>query len=301
MRLEEYMLKCGYTPPSVINPDGYNRYPAPDKGKGNKAGWLIVISEECAVFGDWVSQSKYVWHANMDKMSHTERTAAYECAIHQAERLKLELQQQQEEVAHQCQFILNNSEKAQDSHAYLVKKSVISFGLHWAPHLQGVDNALIVPIYGFDDGANTLLQSLQIISPQGDKRFFKGGRKKAGFYPLQVREGKDVRILIAEGYATAASLAMVQPNDSVYCAFDAGNLKDVALSLRKYHPFSKIVICADNDRFNDKNTGVLAARDAANSADAVCIVPRFETEETGTDWNDWLVLRGYIGTKEVQS
>ncbi|WP_151194478.1 toprim domain-containing protein [Cysteiniphilum sp. JM-1] len=295
MDLREFMISCGHTPPEGIELGRIIRFPAPNKSKDNKAAWLIMFNEECAVFSDWISHEKHVWHANMDNMTHAERVATYNEAIERAESLKKELAQQQEDAAKRCQYILDNSEKALDSHGYLVKKSVVSFGLRWAPHLQGIDNALIVPIYGFND--NMSLQSLQIISPKGDKRFFKGGKKAAGFYPLQVREDNDAKILIAEGYATAASWAMIQPNDGVYCAFDAGNLKQVAVSLRKRYPFNKIVICADNDRMGAKNTGVLAAREAAEAADCDYIVPRFEEGEKGTDWNDWLTARGMLNIR----
>ena len=53
-------------------------------------------------------------------------------------------------------------------------------------------------------------------------------------------------VLIAEGYATAATLHTAT-HHPVAVAFDAGNLLPVAEALRKRYPQTKILICADND------------------------------------------------------
>jgi putative DNA primase/helicase len=59
-------------------------------------------------------------------------------------------------------------------------------------------------------------------------------------------------------------------------AFNAGNLKPVALALRKKFPEAKIILCADNDRFTPGNPGVSKAREAALEVNGRLYVPRFE-------------------------
>lgn len=80
------------------------------------------------------------------------------------------------------------------------------------------------------------------------KEFWPGGLiKKGHFHQLGA---VDWIVLVAEGYATAASMyeATGLP---VVCAFDAGNLAPVAEALRKRYRKAKILICADDDAFGN--------------------------------------------------
>ena len=129
------------------------------------------------------------------------------------------------------------------SSAYLVRKGVQGFGVRY-----GVDGWLLVPVR---DGEGTLW-NLQRIAPERaqygtDKLFLKGGRKAGLWHTLGAPEGAPV-LLLAEGYATAASLheATVRP---VAMAFDAGNLASVAKALRQRYPAALLVLCGDDDRF----------------------------------------------------
>jgi len=62
----------------------------------------------------------------------------------------------------------------------------------------------------------------------------------------------------------------------VAVAFNAGNLKPVALALRGKFPDAKIILCADNDRFTPGNPGVTKARKAALAVGGRLLVPRFD-------------------------
>ena len=166
------------------------------------------------------------------------------------------------------------------------KKRVESYGLFQTNHLQGMYNALLVPIYGFNEEGEQTYQSLQIISPAGSKRFLKGGKKTGGYYCLRIPE-KDSDIIISEGYATAATLAEIYPSDGVYCAFDSGNLKSVAITIRKLYPTNKIIIAGDNDHYSVPNIGKEKAIEAAQAINGSYAIPEFKAGETGTDWNDY--------------
>ena len=79
-----------------------------------------------------------------------------------------------------------------------------------------------------------------------EKEFWPAGLVKKGhFHQLGMVAGAQV-LLVAEGYATAATLyeATGLP---VAVAFDAGNLEPVAKALREKFPNAAITICADND------------------------------------------------------
>jgi putative DNA primase/helicase len=107
------------------------------------------------------------------------------------------------------------------------------------------------------------------------------------------------RILIAEGYATGATLHEVTGH-AVACAFTAGNLKAVAEALKQKYPYAALVICADDDHATEGNPGLAKATEAALSVDGLLAVPSFRPErrKIDTDFND---LARLSGTKAVKA
>lgn len=168
---------------------------------------------------------------------------------------------------------------------YLVRKGVGGHGVRYAP-----DGWLLVPLR---DGMGKLW-NLQRIAPSKpsegtDKLFLKGGRKSGLWHMLgTVPAGADALILLAEGYATAASLheAMGLP---VAVAFDAGNLAKVAKALHHLWPQALIVVCGDDDQATEARTGVnggrVGAERAAKAVGGVAVYPE-GLPEHGSDFND---------------
>lgn len=132
------------------------------------------------------------------------------------------------------------------------------------------------------------LRTFQTISGNNGsfKSFVKDG-EKSGYHVIgDLNNTKDV--MIAEGYATAATLHE-QTGKPVVVAFDAGNLTPVAEKVRAALPDARIYIAADNDRNNAVNTGIEKANAAAEKVDAKVIVPQFvklDGAEKLSDWND---------------
>jgi len=78
-------------------------------------------------------------------------------------------------------------------------------------------------------------------------------------------------------------------------AFDANNLKAVAMAIREIYPEANIVLCADNDHKGDKNVGLEKAQEAAQAVGGEVISPEFTKEEMArglTDFNDLHQARG---------
>ena len=69
----------------------------------------------------------------------------------------------------------------------------------------------------------------------------------------------DGTVYIVEGCATGANIYQAT-GTAVAVAFDAGNLKPVALNLKQKFPDAELIICADNDQWTDNNPGVSKAR-----------------------------------------
>src|SRR5262249_20972383 len=85
-------------------------------------------------------------------------------------------------------------------------------------------------------------------------------------------------------------------------AFDAGNLKAVAETLRQLNPGSAIVFAADNDHHLPRrelpmaNIGLEKANEAARAVNGRVVAPRFLADDAGTDWNDWKAQHGARAT-----
>jgi len=172
---------------------------------------------------------------------------------------------------------------------YLVRKGVRGHGVRY-----GSQGWLIVPMRD----AGGALWNVQRIAPSKpsdgpDKLFLKGGRK-SGLFHWCGDPAKAPVLLIAEGYATAASIheATGRP---VAVAFDAGNLGHVARILRRQNRRALLVLCADNDRETEHKTGHNPGRDKATEAakavaGVVALPPRLP--DGGSDFNDMSLHAG---------
>src|SRR6202012_355654 len=140
------------------------------------------------------------------------------------------------------------------------------------------------------------LWSVQTISETGQKLYMKGGRKQGTHAVLgELRPG--VPLVIAEGYATAATLREVTGLPTV-AAFDSANLIEVARAYRDRDPARPILVAADNDPPLPNrptplpNVGKEKATAAAETVNGLVLMPSFEPTETGTDWNDFTAQHG---------
>ncbi len=174
--------------------------------------------------------------------------------------------------------ILRVARQDATAHPYCIRKSIRPFGI-----FQNTGGALVVPIF---DARSKYLQSLQFIEASGEKRFLPGGRLSFGCCPLRhslesFKRAAEMRIGIAEGFATGATLAHVL-GDSVamFAAFSAGNLQNVATALREHYPDAEITLYADNDA---NEVGQRYATKAATAVNGLIAIP----PTPGADWNDF--------------
>jgi len=168
-----------------------------------------------------------------------------------------------------------------DQHPYLIEKDVESFGLRKSK------GSLLIPL--FNKGGE--LCNLQTISSIGVKRFSAGGRVKGCF--LMIGEVEDFLIL-CEGYSTGASIYQATGIATAIC-FNAGNLKEAGKELLIKHPDVTMLIAGDDDQYNEHNTGLSKAKDAAKYLGSTFVLPKFEDSELisqPTDFNDLHQLYG---------
>ena len=207
-----------------------------------------------------------------------------------------------------------------DTHPYLARKGVKSFGLRYGEfEVERLEaetgeiiiskmKALLVPLLD----RSKQIWSLQAISAKegGSKLLLKNGRKSGNFFVMgkpQTFKGRRVFVLV-EGYATGASVHEATGH-MVFACIDAGNLRNVARQLRERDPEAIIVVGADNDLWGHRadgspyNPGMEAAKLVAAEVDALIAAPDFcENDATGKDekgrlkgpkdWNDWHGING---------
>lgn len=180
-----------------------------------------------------------------------------------------------------------NAEPASPDHPYLTRKGVAAYNLRQDKH-----GNLMVP--GYDEHGR--IQTLEYINNDG-KWYEKGCPKKGAMAILPDKDAlKGEVVLLVEGYATGASVHQAT-GLPVAVAFDAGNIKDAALAIKRKMPGVKLTICADNDAriSDDRNVGVLKAKEAAAAVGAKVVVADFsksEQERRLTDFNDLHQARG---------
>jgi phage/plasmid primase-like uncharacterized protein len=210
------------------------------------------------------------------------------------------------------------SQSAQ-THQYLDAKGVPSYGLrintvgsleltgdktdekpqHWSKK-----GDLLVPV---QDITGRLL-SAQSIDNDGQKSFPRGGRLHGGHHVLgNLNEPSADKVLIAEGYATAASLHEATGLPTIV-AFHSGNLPTVAQAYREKYPGLTLVVAGDNDHTKKVNVGRQKAQEAASLVGGHVLLPEFEKDAPGSDWNDIAKTKGEkelkfqlaVGLKDIE-
>jgi len=165
-----------------------------------------------------------------------------------------------------------------------------------------IGDMVAVPMY--KDGR---LVGLQFIGADGEKRFLTDSDKSGSYH--SIRGAGDLSVIrICEGYATGAAISDTYPANPVVIAWDAGNLKAVAKTMRGKYPDARIIICADNDQWTKKpngdewNPGIEKARQAAVAIGGCSVVaPMWPADDADrrTDWWDWWNEYGADGVRDA--
>lgn len=197
-------------------------------------------------------------------------------------------------------------------HPYLVRKGVPAHGLRQRREGQGIDytdhegqerrcdlaDKLLVPAYD----ESSMIATLQVIDEAGQKMFVPGGAASGSFHTIgDPAAGSEAALIIAEGYSTAATIHDLT-QAAVIVAFSAGNLLPVARLFRRFYPNRCILVAGDNDHLRETevdllgrpktNVGRAKAEEAAAAVGGRALLPPFTAAERGSDWNDFVHLRG---------
>jgi len=276
------MLAANIRAPSHIDADGQlHRFHIEGDRAGTRNGWYVLYADAIShgIFGSWKTGVTGNW-SSKSRMTLQERLQE-RARIQQKRQEQVEaLRTEQLATAKLCLARWQRYPDADPGHPYLVKKQIKPYGA------KQITDILALPIVD----VSGKLWSLQYITADGSKVLCLHGAKKGNFIPVHNSLHKGIKILICEGFATGVSLAELEPEACVIAAIDAGNLEPVAVAIRKQWPNNDIVICADDDRNQSRNIGLIKAEQAARASHARLIKPQWPTDAPLelSDFNDWM-------------
>jgi putative DNA primase/helicase len=296
------MRKQGLVPPDNLIADGrIHRCAVDGKSHGNKSGaYLLHLTGSVPAGGfiNWTDGRAWQnWHyPNIGRELSSGENEELALWYEEAKKQLWHAERRQRARA-QAKRMWEEGPDADPKHPYLVRKKIKPYGLrmHEPDHL-------LVPMY--DERGK--FHNLQLIDPDGGKRFRKNARAKNMHYwvaPPKRAERGDT-IVLCEGYATGASIQEAT-GYAVCMAFDAANLPSVAEWIRERHPDKRIIIAADDDWATERegkgNPGVTKAKEAARAVKAALAIPVFgdDRSEQDTDFNDLAIAKGVGVVKRV--
>jgi len=298
----EALRECGLRPDGPLQMDGeMHRVPVEgDKGHERSGAYVGYLDGRPAGFiQNFKTGVKTTWKASgqVAALGAQDRALMAAEAAQKRHERALERERMYERTAQQVDAIWTAATPV-EAHPYLAEKGVPSHGLRQgvdgqtiavrdregAEHEISIAGRLLVPVAD----ANGRLMSLQFIEPAAAKMFMPNGRVEGGHYSIGDL-GKPGPLLIAEGYATAATLHDLTGMPAIV-AFNAGNLAPVAQTYRQLHPDRPIYIAGDNDHRREAegkpNVGREKAEEAAAAIGGFALLPAFAEQDAGSDWND---------------
>jgi len=290
---QEIRARLGFAPERLYETNG-----RPIRFGQRKSGWAFIRNLNgtwVVYFGDWRTQERHRWTSHgQHELPAAERRRLEEDVRRLLNEERLKREGQQAAAARSVQVRWEDLPPAPADHPYLVRKGVRPHGI------RAQNDKLVVPLY---DGARQLW-NWQTITPEGEKRFAKGGRTSGLFFAFGEPGGADA-ILLCEGWATGATLYEILALP-VVAAMNAGNLLSVARTLREKFPAQKLIVCADDDWHGrddsgEKNAGLTEARKAAAAVGGQVAIPVWTgpRAKKDTDFNDLARVEGREAVRRI--
>jgi len=278
IQFRQAIIDAGLEPPSEVILDGkIHRFNSGSKGRsgfGDKSGWYVGYGDGIPAgrFGDWRWGVEHNFVADIGRKLTAREEMEFARHMDEARKVREAAEKKmRENVADVVDKIWSESAEANADHPYLVKKRIDPNGAR----VTG-DGRLIVPLFNADGEMTTV----QYIDASGGKLYHTGGKTGGSYW--RIGDNEDSHIYIAEGFATAATIAQVTER-ACYVAYSASNIPTVTGLLRdRYGPSKRIIIVADNDA---NGVGKNYADQASAKFGATVIIPPVD----GMDANDYLL------------
>jgi conjugative relaxase-like TrwC/TraI family protein len=292
---------------------------------GAKKKGELIWHGKAGYVKDYKSGEYLSWGVGNIKLSETEKAKFTFKELTQEElleikkteeqkRLKLENEKQLAEeklsefATRKYQSYPESNRQNAVNNQYLIKKGITEV-IH-NKDVKFSKNEIIIPLKDLDGKIHTL----QSIAEDGKKRFLKsfmegaGGKMGRVFIFNESNLGNSRNVIIAEGFATAASIDRAvnhgQPESQkipIAVCFDAGNIEHSLKNIKERYPTHSFTIAADNDSLKNghgRNVGEEKAIAAAKKYGAKVISPKFINQQQlhqtnkSSDFNDLHKIEG---------
>jgi putative DNA primase/helicase len=300
----------GLEPGDIISDGTHQRF-AIDESDTKKSGWYKSYQNFTRKSGQAFFVVLYGNHRTGDEFKFVSNITL---TRDDSKALKLQMEAARKEAAakkaeYQEQTSVEVSDKwdtfsAVGESDYLTKKLISglpNLGIRFSPK----GDAFYVPMRDID-GKHW---SVQRIQNDGKKFFHPGGKVDGNFHVIgDLQSASQIRV--AEGFATAGSIALAT-GEACVVAFTAGNLEPVCKSIRSKYPSASVLVCGDDDIYSKRavggveesyNAGRTNAEAAAKAVLGKAIFPTFQNPEKGkTDFNDLHFHEGIDAVKNAVS
>ncbi|EHL30985.1 TPA: DUF1738 domain-containing protein [Legionella pneumophila] len=244
------------------------------------------------------------WKSKGYVLTDEQRLALKSQALQNQRNRELEIEELQRSTSIMLKKKLSLMNEINEPTPYLKAKGI---QVHSGVYTDETNNLTCVPAIDTEGS----IWTVQYIADDGTKRFAKNSRKEGCFHVLGGLDklANTPVIIIAEGYATAATIKEATALPAVVSAFDSGNLKSVAKSLHEKYPHIPIMIAADDDKHLElskgMNPGKEKATEAAMAVNGMIILPTFAPNEQSenprkfSDFND-MAKNSSLGVEGVK-
>lgn len=295
MKFEAFLREHGIRPKRPPLPDGkVHRCGTDTHPRSTNGAYHLSIEGDFGWAQDWAVHSEPIhWHPEDESTD----VPTYDPArMERARKAARERRAQQQNATRAARAYYENATPLRGGHPYLDDHNLDMTGCYGLK--VDADGWLIVPA----QRANKIM-TLQRISPDGQKLFWKDAPAKAATYMIR-RKNAPVTVL-CEGLATGLALYACLPQASILVAFNTGNMTEDDVHTRLGR--GMVSVAADNDhgtvcpmhreegleRAPDPreglpkgcrcNPGVTKALEAATALGCGVAVPE---GIVGTDWAD---------------
>lgn len=285
LEIREQFKDHGLDPGEIIADGKIHRFNI-DNDDHKKSGWYVGFSNYSrksgelyyvCVGGNYRSGDTFTINSGTAKLSTEDRKAIKE----QIETAKKQQEKAREKMHEEtAQEVIKKWEGLSQggTNEYLRKKQidkVENLGIKFDS-----EGNFYVPIIDIDGR----MYSWEQFSHNGNKRFHTGGRIQGCFHVVG-RLSEKV-IYFAEGFSTSASVS-AGTGAGVVCCLSASNMPHVVSAFRKRYPQGEFIICGDDDKWKDENTGRKIANEVASKSLASVVFPIFkDAKDKLKDFND---------------
>lgn len=274
------LLAAGFNPREVPADGRWHRCSTTDKPRKKNGAYLLSIDGQRGWFKNFATDIDFnVWAEDRPLTEAEKRNYVAQAKDIEAKEREKRLAAMKAMRAHWLTL-----PPLRGGHPYLDAKGLT---LHGCEGLRLDGDKLAIPMMraGY-------LQSLQTITPDGEKKYRAGCPVMGATYSIS--RPNATLTAFAEGFATGLAVFQSVSDCRVVVCFDAGNLVRVAEASK---PSGLTVVCADNDWHGSTNTGIEKGQKAAELLRCGISYPK---NIEGTDWADALKEWGSSARVKVE-